>query len=288
MTFVTANSQLQIIGIGVAWAKPRVTKVTFRRTCLTDAGPRIASGGEAEENMGRVSEKTVRDLASTNPGAARTLESFGIDYCCGGERSLAQACSAAKVSLEEVMRALEQTPTNGDDRDWQAASLAELVKHIIEKHHTHVRAEIPRLTALLAKVVRVHGLNHAELEKIEASFRALAEELTLHLLKEERMLFPYIEQLEEAAKSGGRPVPAMFGTVRNPVRMMAMEHDSAGELLRKMREVANGYTVPADGCMSYRMLYRALPEFEADLHEHIHLESNILFPRAIALEAETV
>jgi len=141
---------------------------------------------------------------------------------------------------------------------------------------------------LLAKVVRVHRLNHAELEKIELSFPALAEELTLHLLKEERMLFPYIEQLEDAAKRGRRPVPAMFGTVQDPVRMMAMEHDAAGELLRKMREVTNGYTVPEDGCMSYRLLYRALPEFEADLHEHIHLENNILFPRAIALEEETV
>jgi regulator of cell morphogenesis and NO signaling len=102
------------------------------------------------------------------------------------------------------------------------------------------------------------------------------------------MLFPYIEQLEDAVKRGRRPVPAMFGTVQNPVRMMAMEHDSAGELLRKMREVTNGYTVPEDGCMSYRLLYRALPEFEADLHEHIHLENNILFPRAIVLEEETV
>jgi regulator of cell morphogenesis and NO signaling len=265
-----------------------VTKVTFGRTAFTDTCPRTRNGSELEENMGRVSDKTVRDLASTNPSAARTFESFGIDYCCGGERSLAQACSAAKVSVEEVMRALEQTPAKGDDRDWQSASLTELVKHIIEKHHAYVRAEIPRLIALLAKVVRVHRLNHAELEKIELSFRALAEELTLHLLKEERMLFPYIEQLEDAAKSGRRPVPAMFGTVQNPVRMMAMEHDSAGQLLRKMREVTNGYTVPEDGCMSYRLLYRALPEFEADLHEHIHLENNILFPRAIALEEETV
>ena len=288
MTFVTANSQLRIRAICVAWAEPRVTKVTFGRTAFTDTCPRTRNGGEVEDNMGRVSDKTVRDLASRNPSAARTFESFGIDYCCGGERSLAQACSAAKVSVEEVMRALEQTPAKGDDRDWQAASLTELVKHSIEKHHAYVRAEIPRLIALLAKVVRVHRLNHVELEKIEFSFLALAEELTLHLLKEERMLFPYIEQLEDAAKSGRRPVPAMFGTVRNPVRMMAMEHDSAGELLRKMREVTNGYTVPEDGCMSYRLLYRALPEFEADLHEHIHLENNILFLRAIVLEEETV
>lgn len=231
------------------------------------------------------SETTVRDLASTNPGAARVFESFGIDYCCGGERSLAQACSAAKVSVEQVIDALGEAPARNDDRDWQNASSAELVNHIVEKHHAYVQAEIPRLIALLAKVVRVHMQNHPELKEVQASFQALAEELTLHLLKEERMLFPYIVQLEDAAKSGGRPAPAMLGAVQNPVRMMMMEHDSAGELLRKMRETTNGYTVPQDGCMSYEMLYRALPEFEADLHQHIHLENNILFPRTIALEA---
>lgn len=236
--------------------------------------------------MELASERTVRELASTNPGAARIFESFGIDYCCGGERSLLQACSAAKVSVQEVMDALEQTPAQMEDRDWQEASLADLVKHIVEKHHAYVRTEIPRLIALLAKVGRVHGQNHPELQTLGASFQALAEELTLHLPKEERMLFPYIVQLEGAAKSGGRPAPPMFGTVQNPVRMMMMEHDSAGELLRKMRELTNGYTVPEDGCMSFQMLYQALPEFEADLHQHIHLENNILFPRAIALESQ--
>jgi len=235
--------------------------------------------------MEPANETTVRELAATNPGAARIFERFGIDYCCGGERSLAEACSAAKIAVEEVVRALEQTSAQQEERDWQAASLAELVGHIVEKHHAYVRTEIPRLMALLAKVVRVHGQNHAELEKVEESFRALAEELSMHLLKEERMLFPYIVQLESAAKRGGRPVPAMFGTVQNPVRMMMMEHDSAGELLHKMRELTNGYIVPDGCCMSYKMLYRALPEFEADLHRHIHLENNILFPRAIALEA---
>ena len=237
--------------------------------------------------MELVSERTVRDLASTGPGAARIFESFGIDYCCGGERSLAQACSAAKVSVREVVDALERPRAEECDRDWQAASLTELTEHIVEKHHAYVRREIPRLIALIAKVATVHGQNHAELEKVEESFRALAEELTLHMMKEERMLFPHIVQLECAANTGGRPAPAIFGTVRNPVRMMMMEHDSAGDLLHGMRELTNGYTVPQDGCMSYKMLYRALPEFEADLHQHIHLENNIVFPRAIALESQT-
>jgi len=232
------------------------------------------------------SEKTVRNLASTNPGAARIFESFGIDYCCGGERSLGQACSAAKVSVQEVVDALEKSRAEESDRDWQEASLAELIAHIVQKHHTYVRNEIPRLIALIAKVAKVHGQNHTELEKLEASFKVLAEELALHLLKEERMLFPYIIQLESATTCGGRPAPASFGTVQNPVRMMIMEHDSAGDLLHKMREITNDYMAPEDGCTNYKMLYQALPEFEADLHQHIHLENDILFLRAIELETQ--
>ena len=230
--------------------------------------------------------RTVRELAGATPGAARVFEKFGIDYCCGGEKSLAQACSAAKVNLQEVAEALEKPQTESGDRDWQKATLAELAEHIVAKHHEYVRQEIQRLIPLSAKVAGVHGKNHPDLEQIQSSFESLAEELTTHLMKEERMLFPYIAQLELAAKSGNRPAASPFGTVKNPVRMMMMEHDSAGELLRKMREVSKNYNLPADACMSFQMLYRALEEFEADLHQHIHLENNILFPRAVELEAK--
>jgi regulator of cell morphogenesis and NO signaling len=243
-------------------------------------------GMVGEGIMEALDNRTVRDLASATPGAARVFEKFGIDYCCGGERSLAQACSAAKVNLQEVAEAFEKLQTQSGERDWQQATLAELAKHIVAKHHQYVRQEIQRLVPLCAKVAGVHGNNHPELEKIQSSFHALAEELTAHLMKEERMLFPYIEQLELAENSGSRPGTPMFGTVKNPVRMMMMEHDAAGELLRKMREVSMNYTLPADACMSFQMLYRALEEFEADLHQHIHLENNILFPRAVELEAK--
>jgi regulator of cell morphogenesis and NO signaling len=236
--------------------------------------------------MEATDNRTVGELASATPGAARVFEKFGIDYCCGGERSLAQACSAAKVNLQEVAEALEKPQTQSGDRDWQKATLAELAEHIVAKHHDYVRQEIQRLIPLCAKVAGVHGKNHPELEGIQSSFQALAEELTTHLMKEERMLFPYIAQLELGANSGSRPTASPFGTVKNPVRMMMMEHDSAGELLRKMREISNDYVLPADACMSFQMLYRALEEFEADLHQHIHLENNILFPRAIELEAK--
>ena len=236
--------------------------------------------------MEALDNRTVRDLASATPGAARVFEKFGIDYCCGGARSLAQACSAAKANLQEVAEALEKPQPKSGDRDWRKATLAELTKHIVAKHHEYVRQEIRRLIPLSAKVAGVHGKNHPELEEIQSSFQALAEELTTHLMKEERMLFPYMEQLELAGNSGGRRAAPTFGTVTNPVRTMMMEHDSAGELLRKMRQATNDYRLPEDACISFQMLYRALEEFETDLHQHIHLENNILFPRALELEAK--
>lgn len=236
--------------------------------------------------MEAVENRTVRELATTNPGAARVFERFGIDYCCGGERSLAQACSVANANLQEVAGALDKLQAQSADRDWRKATLAELARHIVAKHHEYVRQEIQRLIPLSAKVAGVHGKNHPELETVQSSFHALAEELTAHMMKEERLLFPYIEQLEVAPNSGSRQSPPLFGTVKNPVRMMMMEHDSAGEILHKMRQTTNGYTLPADVCVSFHMLYRALQEFETDLHQHIHLENNILFPRAIELEAQ--
>jgi len=228
----------------------------------------------------------VREIVISNPAAARTLEKFGIDYCCGGEKSLADACSFAKVSMEQVVTELERPQTQVEERDWQKAPLAELAGFIVSKHHAFTREEIARLVPLIAKVVGVHAQNHPELRQIQGLFRGLADELTMHMMKEERMLFPYIALLEEALSKGRRPAPPMFGTVQNPVRMMMLEHDSAGDTLHKIREITGGYAVPADACVSYRTLYGALLEFEADLHQHIHLENNILFPRAVGLESQ--
>jgi regulator of cell morphogenesis and NO signaling len=191
----------------------------------------------------------------------------------------------AKARLHEVAEALEKREPQSCDRDWGKVPLGELTTHIVEKYHAYVRQEIPRVILLAAKVVGVHGKNHGELPQTQSSFQVLAEELTTHLMKEERILFPYIEQLDVAGNCGRQPAPSVFGTVKIPVRMMMMEHDSAGELLHKIREVTSNYAVPADACISFKMLYRALEEFEADLHQHIHLENNILFPRAVEFEA---
>ncbi len=237
--------------------------------------------------MSTNSERTVRDLAVEVPGATRVFERLGIDYCCGGGKSIRDACFGAGVSLEEVMAALEagrERYAGKDDDNWQSRSLVELTDHIVRKHHHYTKSELERLDRLSAKVASVHGPNHPELTDLRNLFEGLQADLVPHMLKEEQVLFPYIERLEEAIRNG-RPAPVpFFGTVRNPIQMMIREHDTAGDVLRQLREVSNGYQVPADGCASYRSLYQALEELERDLHQHIHLENNILFPRAAITE----
>jgi regulator of cell morphogenesis and NO signaling len=229
--------------------------------------------------------KTVRELAVEVPNATRVLEKFGIDYCCGGQRSLEEACRAAKLPLDEVIGALEKAArVETAPSVLPSGSLAELIQHIVATHHKFTREEIVRLRALLEKVCSVHGKNHTELLTIHEIFLGLAQELSIHLMKEENVLFPYIVRMEETVAQDDSVTPAPFGTVQNPVRMMMQEHDGAGEALRRIREASNDFAAPKDACISYQTLYQALQAFEADLHQHIHLENNILFPRAIAME----
>ena len=235
------------------------------------------------------STKTVREIAVELPGATRVFEKLGIDYCCGGGKALEEACLGAGVSVEKAVDLLEDTGgaavgANGT-RDWNQAPLSDLASYIVTRHHGFTREELPRLSQLLAKVCSVHGENHPELRKLQVTFQGLQDELTGHMFKEEHILFPYIETLETTV-ARGEPAPTpFFGTVRNPVRIMMQEHDDAGQALRGLREASSNYKVPADGCISFRTLYQALEEFEKDLHQHIHLENNILFPRAAELEA---
>ena len=233
--------------------------------------------------------KTVGEIAAEMPSATREFEKLGIDYCCGGSRTLGEACAEAKISVDEALARLEKSLAStepGDDKDWQNQLLADLVDHIKTTHHVFVREESPRIAALAAKVVGVHGKNHPELLQVQDVFSVLAAELGVHLMKEEQVLFPYILRMEESALAGEPMPPATFGTVVNPVRMMMQEHDGAGYALRSLHTITNDYRVPEDACISYRTLYQALQGFEADLHQHIHLENNILFPRAVALEAK--
>src|ERR1051326_6563614 len=231
--------------------------------------------------------KTVREYALEIPAATRIFEKLGIDYCCGGGKSLATACIAAGVSVDEVLHSLNadvESVSTSAVSDWHALSQAELITHIVDKHHAFTREELVRLQTLLAKVSGVHGENHPELFQIQDQFGKLRGELDPHMLKEESVLFPYIVRMEEAAVSKQTLSPPPFRTVQNPVRVMMAEHDAAGYILGKMREASSGYAVPPDGCISYKTLYSALTALEADLHQHIHLENNILFPRAVELE----
>ena len=234
--------------------------------------------------MSITAEKTVRELALENPAATRVFEELGIDYCCGGALSLEQACTRAHVSLDQVANLLEAAKTAVPERDWQAEPLFELIAHIKDTHHRYTRDEIKRLGQLFDKVAAVHGANHPELLDLRETFEALAGELTMHMMKEEAVLFPYIERMEESVIAKEPVLPPPFGAVRNPIRMMMHEHDSAGTALRDMRAASRGYVAPPDACLSYQTLYKALAAFEADLHQHIHLENNILFPRAVAME----
>ena len=238
--------------------------------------------------MSVTTEKTVRELALENPAATRVFEKLGIDYCCGGSQSLEQACRAANLPVDQVLDSLEmaeQTARAAQDvHDWQGEPLADLIAHISSTHHKYTREEIARLGPLFEKVCSVHGKNHPELLDARATFAGLAQELTNHMMKEEMVLFPYIVRMEEAIIQKEPVLPPPFGSVQNPISMMEHEHDSAGNALRTMRQASGGYAPLADACISYQTLYQALSAFEADLHQHIHLENNILFPQAIAME----
>ena len=233
-------------------------------------------------------DRTVRDVALELPQATRVFEKLKIDYCCGGDKPLGEACATAGVEVENLERMLEEAGQAGLREngvlDFQKATLTELVDHILEKHHVYTKEEMTRLEALIDKVVTAHGENHTELAEIGAYFQRLCADLKPHMFKEEQILFPFIVELERSVLQS-RPLPfAAFGTINNPVRMMMAEHDAVGDILRKLRALSSNYVVPEDGCMSYQTLYQAMEAFEKDLHQHIHLENNILFPRAIAME----
>lgn len=233
------------------------------------------------------SAMTVREVVVQLPEATRLFESLKIDYCCGGNRPLTQACESAGVEVDNILSMLTDLSESDSNAkvDFQQLSPKELITHIVDTHHAFTKSEIDRLGALIEKVCGVHGSNHTELLMVRDLFQRLAADLTPHMFKEEQVLFPYVVRLEESATQNQRRPFAPFGTVNNPIRMMMMEHDVAGSLLRELRSVTSDYRLPQDACISYQTLYQALENFEKDLHQHIHLENNILFPKAIELEA---
>ncbi len=230
-------------------------------------------------------DQSVGELAARRPGALAVLRQSGIDGCCGGAEKLADACLHAGISLEELSRRLNAAPVPPKVRDWTEAAAGELIAHIVGVHHAYVRAHAPILLRLAAAVHRVHGAHHPELAEMEAAVGRLCDELDAHMDKEERILFPYIERLESAGTEREDWTPPPFGTVRHPIAMMLREHAAAGNEVAELRRLSAEYRLPEDACASYRGLFQELQEFERDLTEHIHLENNILFPRAEKLES---
>ena len=233
-------------------------------------------------------DMTIRDIVANDFRTAAVFQRHGIDFCCKGNRSVQDACRNSRVTAEDVLNDIAEataTPPLEGPRfnSWQ---LHTLVSYIVGNHHAFVRQLIPVLLTHTKKVAAVHGDRHPELPQVAQLFSEVADEMTSHMAKEEQILFPYIVDVEEASHTGsGRP-SAPFGTVRNPIRMMEMEHESAGDAMARIRSLTSGYAIPEGACTTYRVCLQELEAFESDLHQHVHLENNILFPKAARLENE--
>jgi regulator of cell morphogenesis and NO signaling len=234
-----------------------------------------------------VATQTVREIALENPATIRVFEKFGIDYCCGGRKPLAEACEARSIAVDEVIAALERALAEPapQEKCWAGTPLGELATYIVNTHHAFVNREVPRLAQLAARVVSRHGDDKPELRVIEAKVAQVSDELMHHMAKEEMILFPHIARLERAMASGEPAPKSPFGSVKNPIEMMSREHDSAGAIMAEIRGLSNDYTPPVGACPTFHNFFNSLREFEQDLHQHVHLENNILFPKAIALES---
>ncbi len=220
-------------------------------------------------------ETTVGDLVVDQPSRSRVFSKLGIDFCCGGKKTLAQACREKSLEPDAVLALLETAPP-APRSEWAEAPLVALTRHIVTTHHDPTRTELARLAQMLDKVARVHGEKHPFMVEVASVFHGLADDLSLHMQKEERVLFPAIADLERGARALD---------VAMPIRVMNGEHDQAGADFARMRALTSGYVTPEGGCNTFRASLSGLEELEADLHEHVHLESNVLFPRALRLLA---
>lgn len=236
-----------------------------------------------------ISGKTgVGEVVRQNFRTAQLFREYNIDYCCGGEKSISEACDDAGINTELLISQLENIAENSDPDTEYINSLApdELSDYIVRRHHAYVRKNIPAISENLDKICDVHGSSYPELYEIRKLFAESAEELESHMNKEESILFPCIQKMVKSKKEGSAYDPRSFGPVTNPVKMMIAEHENEGKRFEKIAELSGNYTPPADACTSFRTSYRQLEEFERDLHRHVHLENNILFPEALRLEEE--
>ncbi len=226
--------------------------------------------------------QTIGEIVAQDYRTASVFQSHGIDFCCKGGRTISEACENKNLAATKLVQELHDATTSSEApaADYRTWPLDLLVDYVEKKHHRYVEAKLPELTQYLSKLCKVHGERHPELLEIREEFEHVTNELTFHMQKEEKILFPFVRQLA-TEKLPDRP---SFGTVENPIRMMMEEHLLEGDRFAKISALSNQYTAPEDGCTTYRVAYSLLQEFENDLHMHIHLENNIMFPRAIELE----
>ncbi|SRX55117.1 iron-sulfur cluster repair di-iron protein [Aequorivita sp. CIP111184] len=235
--------------------------------------------------MTTLQERTVADVVTENIKAAHIFKKYGIDFCCGGGISIKRACEKAKINpdiLETELLSLDSVPDRASD--YNSWKLDFLTDHIINLHHGYVEESSPLLLQYSKRVNHVHGHHYTELGEIEILVKKVVQTLAAHMKKEELILFPFIKKLVKAEREGSEIPSIHFGTVENPIKMMEEEHEEAGEILRRIAVLSNNFTPPQGACNTYRAFYSKLDEFEQDLHQHVHLENNILFPKALNLE----
>lgn len=237
--------------------------------------------------MENIDDKTVAEIVTGNIKTADIFKKNGIDFCCGGNVNVQEVCKKKGVDFavvkEEIMN-IDALPNNAHDfNSWDLDFLAD---YIINTHHKYVAEANELIIQYSDKVAKVHGHHYTEVVEINRLFHAIANELNAHMHKEEMMLFPFIKQIAQAKKSGEPLAQSPFGTVQNPINMMESEHDGAGDIIKEIAELSNNFTPPAEACNTFRALYAKLEEYQNDLFQHIHLENNILFPKAVQLEQE--
>lgn len=240
--------------------------------------------------MYNIESQTIKEIVTQNYRAASVFEKYALDFCCKGGVTIADACKERNIDPSTVISELQSLNQAADTstQRFNQWSPDFLVSYIIENHHAYVREAIPSLIAHTRKVSYVHGERHPEIKKVADIFSIVADEMMSHMHKEERILFPYIVALFNSSKDKTSIPHAPFGSVRNPIAMMEQEHESAGSLMHEIRELTKNYIAPDDACTTYCVTLQGLEEFEHDLHQHVHLENNILFPKAAKLEQELI
>lgn len=229
------------------------------------------------------SNQKIGEIVVKFPKAADVLKEYKVDFCCGGDRPLSEAIKEQGINEAELLDKINNLydkflASRSENRKWEEAPFSELIDYVVNTHHAYLQNELPKISELTTKILRVHGLNHEELAKVHKLFHSLKTELEQHLIKEETIEFPLIKEYEKTKSEDS------LNRAIKVVEELEQEHEGAGDILKELRKITNDYSVPEDGCNSYRLTYVKLEELEGDLFQHIHLENNILFPRLLALK----